>query len=131
MYKQIDGPTMGSPLGLALAYILWGFMKKVSYPVQISRLIIFVMLTIPIVLLIMRLKRTCFFFLFFFFVDSIKIHPVHRFILDKETDFKLPFLDVFARRIRLRYITSIYRKPRFTSHYTRWDSFTPSNKTLI
>jgi len=46
--------------------------------------------------------------------------------MEKETDGRLPFLDVKIEKETNKFLTSVYRKPTFIGQYTRWDSFGPS-----
>lgn len=54
------------------------------------------------------------------------MHPALKFTQEKEAISSLPFLDVLVSRSTSAFITSVYRKPKFTSLYIRWDFFSQS-----
>ena len=68
-----------------------------------------------------------------FFLNSLNsLHPSLRFTFVKESNLALPFLDVLVEISPSKFITSIYRKPTFTSQYLRWNSFSsPKRKTNL
>ena len=54
------------------------------------------------------------------FLDSLNsLHPLLRFAFEKESNLTLPFLDVSVEKSPSKFITSIYRKPKFTGQYLR------------
>ena len=62
--------------------------------------------------------------------DLNSLHPSLRFTYEKESNHSLPFLDVLVERHDLEFLTSVYRKPTFTSQYLRWDSFSPQKRKI-
>lgn len=58
------------------------------------------------------------------------VHPALKFMVDKEVNGSLPFLDVLVHRTPSFFITSVYRKSNFTGLYTRWDSFCPKRQKI-
>jgi len=46
-----------------------------------------------------------------------------QFTFKKECNQSLPFLDVMVEKAPLKFVTSVYRKPTFTSQCIRWNSF--------
>jgi len=46
------------------------------------------------------------------------LHPSLKFIMEKETDGTLPFLDVKIEKDTNKFLTSVYRKPTFIGQYT-------------
>ena len=63
------------------------------------------------------------------FLNSLNsLHPSLRFTFEKESNLALPFLDVLVEKSPSKFITSIYRKPTFTSLYLRWNSFSPRKR---
>ena len=66
-----------------------------------------------------------------FFNSLDKIHPSLKSTLDKETDYTLPFSNVFVRKTPLCYVTSIYHKSKFMDLYSQWILFASPNKKLM
>ena len=63
------------------------------------------------------------------FLDSLNsLHLFLRFTFEKESNLALPFLDVLVEKSPSNFITSMYRKPTFTGHYLRWNSFSPRKR---
>ena len=60
--------------------------------------------------------------LFFNYINSR--HPNIRFTMEKETDHKIPFLDVLINNGTHFPVTSVYRKKTFTGLLTNYFSFT-------
>ena len=58
------------------------------------------------------------------------MHPSLKFIVEKESNHQLAFLDVFVHKTSTAYLTSVYRKPTFSGLYTRWDSFCPQQRRI-
>ena len=65
------------------------------------------------------------------------MHSSLKFTVEKESNHRLAFLDVFVHKTSTAFLTSVYRKPTFSGLYTRWDSFCPQQckinliKTLV
>ena len=122
MYRQIDGVSMGSPLGPALANIFVGFYEtklfnKISKPPIYHRYV----------------DDT---FVLFndendfnsFLTNLNSLHPSLKFTFEKENNRSLPFLDVLVSKSENKFITSVYRKPTFTGQYIHWKSFGPQKR---
>ena len=63
------------------------------------------------------------------FLDSLNsLHSFLRFTFKKESNLALAFLDVLVEKSPSKFITSIYRKPIFTGHCLRWNSFGPQKR---
>ena len=60
--------------------------------------------------------------LFFDYINSR--HPNIRFTMEKEVDYKIPFLDVLINNMLHSPVTSVYRKKTFTGLLTNYFSFT-------
>ena len=56
------------------------------------------------------------------------MHPSLRFIVEKEKDGILPFLDVKIEKSTNEFLTSVYRRPTFTGLHTNWNSFEPPKR---
>ena len=50
--------------------------------------------------------------------------------MDEEKDNKLPFFDVLVEQRSFVFVTSIYRKPTFTSLISNWDAFAPKSRKV-
>ena len=122
MYRQIDGVTMGSPLGPIVASIFLGYCEsripEDQWPDFYKR---YVDDTFS---LFLGGKRPAMEFL-----DLLNhLHPSLQFTMESETDGKLPFLDALVIRDGRSFSTTVYRKPTATGVYVRWDSFCPTGQ---
>ena len=52
-------------------------------------------------------------------------HPNINFFIDKEEDYRLPFLDIKIFRENDKFATSVYRKKTFSGVYSNFKSFIP------
>ena len=122
MYKQIDGISMGSPLGPALANIFVGFYEQQLFQTTNKPTVYY--RYVDDTFAIFKLESDCDKFL-----SSLNsLHPALHFTFEKEANQSLPFLDVFIEKSGNNFLTSIYRKPTFTGQYLRWDSFGPTKR---
>ena len=102
MYRQVDGISMGSPLGLSLANIFVGFYEKLHFH------------RFPKPYIYLRYEDDTFACFssrneaLSFFLCVNDLHPFLTFTMDEEKDNKLPFLDVLVEHRLFAFITCIY-----------------------
>ena len=58
------------------------------------------------------------------------LHPGLKFMVEKEQNNSLNFLDVLVEEERTGFLTSIYKKPTFTGQYICWNSFSPKTRKI-
>ena len=63
-----------------------------------------------------------------FFTKLNSLHRSLTFAYVKETNGKLPYLDVKVKKSDSQFLASVYRKLTFTGQYMRWDSFGLKNR---
>ena len=122
LYKQKDGVAMGSPLGPTMANVFLSFYEikwleqcpNEFKPVFYRRYVddIFVLFESA-----EHLSK------FHAYLNTS--HPNMSFSFEQEINDKLSFLDVEVSRQQGKFVTSVYRKPTFSSVYTHFDSFLP------
>ena len=108
MYRQVDGISMGSPIGPILANVFVGFYEKLLFdrfpkPYSYLRYV-----DDTFTCLSSRNESLSF---------SHCLNHLHHsltFSMDEEKDNQLPFLDVLAKRCLFAFVTNIYRKLTFT-----------------
>ena len=121
-YKQIDGVTMGSPLGPALASIfMYSFGNKwlkdcphSLKPVFYSRYVDDIFVLFSPLDQAEKLKK--------YFSSK---HPNINFSLEKENDSRSSFLDIDIFCEKGKFVTNVSRKKTFSGVYTNFDSFIP------
>ena len=119
-YDQIDGVSMGSPLGPRLANAFMSDFEK-KHMQKLKEL---------------GVRHWC------RYVDDIfasmnskdeantilqylnEQHPNIKFTIEYERNNKLPFVDTCVKRMPDRYITTVYHKKTFTGVYLNWTSLT-------
>jgi hypothetical protein len=122
LYDQIDGVSMGSPLGPILANI---FMcnfetKAINNYLGIKPLVY--KRYVDDCFLIFKTKQLC--DAFFRYIN--KLHPNIKFTKDEESNDTLSFLDILIKRnCDGLFETTIYRKPTFSGLYLKWNSYLP------
>ena len=65
-----------------------------------------------------------------FLVQLNPMHPSLKFTEERESNERLPFLDVFMHKTPTAFLSSVYRKPTFSGLYTWWDSFYPQQRKI-
>ena len=127
MHRQIDGVTMGSLLGAALANIFVGYQEAKLFNIAKRPLVYF-----PYVddtFAVFNNEEDCN-EKSVLFIHLNSLHPSLRFTYEKESNHSLPFLDVLVERHDLEFLTSVYRKPNFTGQYLRWNSSSPQKRKI-
>ena len=114
MHHQIDGVAMGS--SLTNIFVGYHEPKLFQTPFQPEMYYCYIDGTF----LVFSNEDECDHFLY---ICLNSLHPSLRFSFEKEFNLTLPFLDVMVEKSLFKFINSIYRKPRFTGQYLRWNSF--------
>ena len=65
-----------------------------------------------------------------FLIHSSSMHPSLKFTMEKKSNHQLGFIDVFVHKTSIDFLTSVYRKPTFSSLSMRWDSFCPHQRKI-
>ena len=124
MYKQLKGVAMRSPLGPALANIFVAFHESRIFENTVKPGVYFRYMDDSFV--ICGSEMDC-----DHFQDKLKLlHSALKFTIEKEQNNSLHFLDVLVEKEGIGFLTSIYRKPKFTRQYIRWNSFIPKTRTI-
>ena len=111
MYRQIEGVSMGSPLGPILANIFIGFQERHVFDRFPKPLIYLHYVDDTFVSFRSHNDALSFF-------DNLnKLHSTLIFTMEEENNGELPFLDVLVERRDSSFLTSVYRKPTFTGLY--------------
>ena len=122
IYDQIDGVSMGSPLGPILANIFMCYLETTAMSTYLGILPILYRRYVDDCFLIFGSKAQS--DVFFQFLN--KQHKNIQFTKDDELDNSLPFLDIhITHNDDGTLSTSIYRKPTFSGLYLKWNSFVP------
>ena len=116
MYVQVDGISMGSPLGPILANIFLGFMKNHSSTGSLTLKFIYDT-WMTLLLVLVHIMEVC--------LSSNDIHLSLTFTMDEEKDHKLLFVYILVERRSFAFVTCIYRKPTLTSLHFIWYAFAP------
>ena len=124
MYKQLDGVAMGSPLGPALANILFGFHESRLFDNTATPGVYFRYADNSFVIFGSELDCD-------HFQEKLNLlHPALKFTIEKEQNHSLIFLDVLVEKEGTGFLTSIYRKLTFTGQYIYWNSFSPKTRKI-
>ena len=121
-YKQIDGITMGSPLGPTLANLFLTYYKDRRFD------------NCPL-----QFRPRCYsryvddVFLMFECKDQVKkflrymnsYHPNIQFTCKEESNDKISFLDVSITRMNNKLVMPLYQKKTFSAVYMNYNSFLP------
>ena len=121
IYDQIDGVSMGSPLGPVLANLFMGYHERNwLQEFDIGELLLY------------RSYADDIFCMFRneinaenFFKHLNSKHLNIKFTMEKENNKFLPFLDVLVKNEGRVFTTSMYRKKTATGLFTQYNSFTP------
>ena len=118
IYRQIDGVAMGSPLGPGLANIFVGCFEQKLFS-EISKPAAYFRYVDDTFVIFQNEKESE-----EFLIRLNGLHSSLQFTFEKENN-SLPFFDVHVEHTKGSYETKVYRKPKFTCQYLRWESFTP------
>ena len=122
VYWQVDGITIGSPLGSFMANVFVGFLEqqlfgKVHKPYYV-RYLDDTFACFPSCNGALK-----------FFPRLNNLHPSLTFTMEEENNL-LPFLNMLVEKYPSSFITSIYWKPIFTDLYISWDSFATKSRKI-
>ena len=121
MFRQIDGISMGSPLGPSLANIFLGYYEnKILHRADG---LLYYCRYVDDTFAVFKKESQCDTFL----NVLNNLHPALEFTYEKESNNTINFLDVSIQREDNNIITDIYRKPTFTGEAMKWSSFSPSS----
>ena len=124
MYHQIDGISMGSPLGPILVNIFVGFHERLLFEKFPKPFIYLCYVDDTFVSFSSHSEALKFFH---------KLNDLHlslSFPMEEENCNKLPFLDMLVESGESVFLSSVYRKPMFTGLYLSWDAFAPRSRKL-
>ena len=124
MYRQIEGVSMGSPLGAILANIFVGFQERRLFDKFPKPFIYLHYVDDTFISFRSRCDALAFFDI---------LNPVNSsltFTIEEENNGQLPILDVLVERCDFSFLTSVYKKPTFTELYLNWHSFVPKSRKL-
>ena len=119
IYKQLDGVSMGSPLGPVLANVFMVHLEETLVPQQDN-----------IMPLWLRYVDDTFTFIRKTEIQEVKgvlnnFHPNIKFTHEEEAENAIAFLDVKITRKNDGLVTDVYRKKTDTNIYINWKSFAP------
>ena len=124
MYRQIEGVSMGSPLGRILSNIFVGFHEILLFE-KFPKLFIYLRYVDDTFVTFSSRND-----ILLFFHKLNELHPSLSFTMEEEKNNKLPFLDMLVERCEFSFPTSVHRKPTFTGLYLCWDSLAPRSRKL-
>ena len=124
VYKQTDEVAMGSSLGPALANIFVGYYKNKLFT-SVEKLLLYTCYVNDTFTIFRSEAKADKFFTALNF-----LHSALKFTTEKEVNQTLPFLDVKIEKDNGQFLTSINRKPTFTSQSICWDSYGPSKRKI-
>ena len=124
MLKQIDGVAMRSPLESALADIFVGFCESNLFKNMRKALLYY--RYVDNIFVAFNSEKDCEELV----NHLISLHSSLRFTFEKECDNCLSFLDVLVEKHDTEFVTSVHRKPTFTGHYLRWNSFNTRKRKI-
>ena len=122
MFRQIEGVSIGSPLGPFLVNIFAGFYERILFDRFPKP---FIYLRYVDDTFVSFKSRSDALELF----DTFnQLHSSLSFTMQEESNGQLPFLDVLVERGDSSFLTSVYKKPTFTGLYLDWHSFAPKSR---
>ena len=121
LYKQKHGVVMGSPLGPTKANVFLSFLKWNGLNSALTNS--------------NQFFREDMLIIFSFYLNQLNISQnlMHisisnmSFSFEQEVNGKLPFIDVEESRQQGKFVTTVYWKPTFSSVYTHFHSFLPTD----
>ena len=120
-YDQINGVSMGSPLGPALANLFMGYHEKTwLQEIDKGKILMYKPYVDYIFCMFGNKKNAENFFEFFNCQQKSR-----KFTLEKEGNKFLSFLDILIKNEGNRFSTSVYRKKTSIGLFTQFDSYTP------
>ena len=119
-YEQVDGVSMGNPLGPLFANMFMAELEKLNIDSLRVLGVLFWIRYVDDIFVILR-SKSC--------AEKVQgylngIHPNIKFTTEHEKNHSIPFLDVLVKKKKGRLITEMYRKPTFTGVYLNWYSLT-------
>ncbi len=125
MYRQDNGCGMGNILSSILADIYVGYYESTIFAEESSYLPkMYDRYVDDTFALFDNEESSC------KFLERLNQIPALDFTCEKESNGKLPFLDVMIERSKTSFTTSVYRKPTFAGTYQKWSSFVPLSRKL-
>ena len=119
-YEQVDGVSMGNPLGPLFANMFMAELEKKHMKILRSLGVLFwrryvddIFVTLKSVLDAKKIQD---------YLNNI--HPNIKFTTENKKNQSIPFLDVLIKKKHGRLHTEMYRKPTFTGVYLNWHSLT-------
>ena len=124
MYRQIEGVSMGSPLGLILDNIFVGFQERHLFE-RFPKPFIYLRY-VDDTFVSFRSRND----VLLFFDKLNELQSSLSFTMEEENNNKLSFLDVLVERCDSSFLILVYRKPTSTGLYLSWDSFALRSRKL-
>ena len=123
-YDQVNGVSMGSPLGPVLANIFMNNLERKAMDTFTGTKPKVYRRYVDDTFLIFSSRSD----MLSFFEHMNSQHENITFTKEEENNDTLPFLDILiTRQTDLSLVTSLYRKPTFSGLYLQWDSFVPKS----